>query len=316
MQRLRQFSAPPGAKTPFFPRKVAYEGRRLDDETADERHFEGASANMRFRGWILLIFGLLPTGCASLTDFHYEQTQRARARTAWRDHGVDSRPAAYARDYERGWKDGFYDVATGGKGCPPPVAPCHYWKPEQVLIDGDQPRLAYYSGFQDGAAVASQFPPTHYLRIWSSCECPVQQCETACPTVGCPAGPCGLIEQLHPVFEGGMIEHFHGEIIDAPEGLESPSSDSLSTPGVSPEPVPSPRQETGARRQDSSPADEPAGSRGIRFPVMPGPAAPYRLETSARLPKADSAVTADFGPMIEIQIKDRDSFALFTADRE
>lgn len=162
---------------------------------------------MSLRGWILLTWILMPlAGCASLTDFHYEQTQRARARAAWHEHGVATTPATYASDYRAGWKDGFYDVATGGKGCPPVVAPCHYWQPAQILVDCDQARHAYYSGFQDGVAAALQYPQTHYLKLWSSCECPLPVCENRCATaVCCPSGPCGLI--IQDEFPGAA-EHF------------------------------------------------------------------------------------------------------------
>ncbi len=72
---------------------------------------------MTVRKWLLSALLLAPlAGCSSLSDFHYEQTQHARARAAWRSHGCA--PNCYAKDYEAGWKDGFYDIATGGKGLP------------------------------------------------------------------------------------------------------------------------------------------------------------------------------------------------------
>ena len=150
---------------------------------------------MRLTGWILAALTLVPlAGCASLTDFHYEQTQRCRARGAWYEHGAATMPTAYGHDYRAGWKDGFYDVATGGKGCPPVVAPCRYWHPAQTIDHCDGARHAYYSGFQDGVAAALQYPDTHYLKLWSSCECPLPVCENRC----CPAPACcpdGLIVQ-------------------------------------------------------------------------------------------------------------------------
>ena len=83
--------------------------------------------------WMLAAWMLMPLlGCASLTDYKYEKTQRSRARSAWRDHGSNCKPNCYGKDYQKGWKDGFYDVATGGKGCPPVVAPVTYWKPSQI----------------------------------------------------------------------------------------------------------------------------------------------------------------------------------------
>jgi len=133
-------------------------------------------------------------GCASLNDHCYEKTQRARAREAWRQHGAPCKDQTCAKDYAAGWKDGFYDVATGGKGCPPVVAPSCYWKPSQILEACDSKRLAYYDGFQDGVACALQYPQTHYLKLWSSCECPLPSCENRCaPVSPCQNGNCGVL---------------------------------------------------------------------------------------------------------------------------
>jgi len=135
-------------------------------------------------------------GCASLNDHCYEKTQRARAREAWRQHGAPCKDQTCAKDYAAGWKDGFYDVATGGKGCPPVVAPSCYWKPSQILEHCDSKRLAYYDGFQDGVACALRYPQTHYLKLWSSCECPLPACENQCaPGVPCNNANCGVVSE-------------------------------------------------------------------------------------------------------------------------
>ncbi len=179
---------------------AGFAGKTRADDVDESRNQSSLPRNrcgMRSTGWILTAWMLLPlAGCASLTDFHYEQTQRSRARSAWHEHGVATMPPSYASDYRAGWKDGFYDVATGGRGCPPVVAPSHYWKPAQILADCDQARHTYYSGFQDGVAAALQYPDTHYLKLWASCECPLPVCENRCATtICCPGEPCGLIVQ-------------------------------------------------------------------------------------------------------------------------
>lgn len=181
---------------------------------------------MRIGTWILSALLLTPAvGCASLTDFHYEQTQRSRARAAWRDHGGHCKNSAYSRDYEAGWKDGFYDVATGGKGCPPVVAPCAYWKPSQILEDRDQARNAYYNGFQDGVACALRYPQTHYLRLWSSCECPGLECQQPCSgTQDCGCNRCSLPRFS---FEGGEgLSEFTPSMIPLPSAIEDSATSS------------------------------------------------------------------------------------------
>lgn len=202
---------------------------------------------MRAGTWILSVLLLTSAlGCASLTDFHYEQTQRSRARAAWRDHGGHCKNSAYQHDYEAGWKDGFYDVATGGKGCPPVVAPCAYWKPSQILEDRDQARNAYYNGFQDGVACALRYPQTHYLKLWSSCECPGLECQQPCS--GTPDCGCNHCSSPRFSFEGGEgLSEFAPTVIPLPTAFEdAPSGDTEVKPAV------------GAEGQANAPAESPA----------------------------------------------------------
>ncbi|HBJ36777.1 MAG TPA: hypothetical protein DDZ51_18885 [Planctomycetaceae bacterium] len=185
-------------------------------------------------------------GCASLTDHHYEQTQRARAREAWRQHGAKCRNPACEKDYAAGWKDGFYDVATGGKGCPPIVAPCKYWDPDQILVDRDSRRLAYYDGFQDGVASSLQYPPTHYLKLWSSCEFPLATCQNPCGSC-----PPAISTGGGFVYEGGefLIEDNYYQT----DGVRENGNESNQTPA--PEPVVTPEGEK--LKKDDSPLIAP-----------------------------------------------------------
>ncbi|MCM2373854.1 hypothetical protein [Aporhodopirellula aestuarii] len=127
-------------------------------------------------------------GCASINDCCYEKTQTMRAVKEYVKCGKPE-CSSYPHDYKCGWIDGFYEVATGGDSCPPAIAPARYWKPGQILKDCDNRRYAYYSGWQDGASRASQFPDTHYLRIYETCECPFPRCDKPCGDGAC--GPCG-----------------------------------------------------------------------------------------------------------------------------
>ncbi|MEL6895951.1 MAG: hypothetical protein AAFP90_07605 [Planctomycetota bacterium] len=165
-------------------------------------------------------------GCAALNDHNYETKQRMRAREQYRACGQPG-CEKYPLDYRKGWIDGFYAISTGGPCCPPAIAPQCYWDPDQILDDCDNRRHAYYSGWQDGANRAKDFPNTHYLRIFETCECPMPRCEP------CADGSCG------PCF-GGMI---HGDI--APANIVSDAS--LASPVTLDaviEPVPAPTPES------------------------------------------------------------------------
>ena len=160
-------------------------------------------------------------GCAGLNDCHYEKTQGLRA---LREYVRCGKPQCeeFPHDYKLGFLDGFYNIATGGPSCPPAVAPERYWNPKQVLKDCDNRRHAYYSGWQDGASRASQFPDTHHLKIFETCECPMPRCESACGAGGCV--PCGL---------GSVGSPAHAELIETP--YEQPSI--MPTPAVPPAPI-------------------------------------------------------------------------------
>jgi hypothetical protein len=160
-------------------------------------------------------------GCAGLNDAHYEKTQKLRAVREYISCG-NPQCEKFPHDYKLGWIDGFYNISTGGPSCPPAVAPERYWNPSQVLKDCDNRRHSYYSGWQDGASRASQFPDTHHLKIFETCECPMPRCETACGTGDCV--PCGL---------GSVGSPVHAELIEMPYVQES----ILPTPVVPPAPV-------------------------------------------------------------------------------
>lgn len=161
-----------------------------------------------FQSVVVLPLALL-AGCAGLNDCHYESTQKARAVRQYVECGKPS-CEKFPHDYKLGWLDGFYNIATGGPTCPPAVAPQRYWDPKTVLAHCDARRHSYYSGWQDGASRASQFPDTHHLKIFETCECPMPRCDQACGTGGCV--PCGL---------GSVGAPVHDELIETPYQGES-----------------------------------------------------------------------------------------------
>lgn len=210
-------------------------------------------------------------GCASITDSCYEKTQTVRA---FKEYIKCGKPecSSYPHDYKCGWIDGFYEVATGGECCPPAVAPARYYKPEQILKHCDNKRHAYYSGWQDGASRASQFPDTHYLRIYETCECPFPRCDKPCGDGTC--GPCGvpfvgmsasedMIEVL-PIEQSYMGEIIHdaGMVpVNPSEELGVQSSSNREIPGTPELPLESGTvvaEEMPAPKKVSAPKEAPA----------------------------------------------------------
>jgi hypothetical protein len=118
---------------------------------------------------------LILSGCTSLSDAKYELGQKIRTQQAW--YSFDgSHNQSFTLDYSTGWKAGYYDVATGGEGCPPVIAPRRYWKPPVFCEYDPSRRDEWYCGFQDGAACARSQPDHHFLKTFlppPTC-CPVQ----------------------------------------------------------------------------------------------------------------------------------------------
>ena len=150
----------------------------------------------------LIVLGcLLPSGCASIQDCHYERSQHFRSLVAYHQAGGQYR-GNFRSDYRRGWIDGYYEVVTGGPDCPPAIAPKRYWNPKQVLNDRGNRRNAYYSGWQDGAARASTVPDTHHLKVFESAECSLKRCD--CGPTSCQCQTTETVIQVDPAADDSL----------------------------------------------------------------------------------------------------------------
>jgi hypothetical protein len=118
--------------------------------------------------WSLLILveSITFSGCAGISDCKYDLGQKIRTNQAW--HAYDGcHDECFSCDYRQGWKAGYLDVATGGEGCPPLIAPKRYWKPPVFTHHDPSARDEWYCGYQDGAACAKTQPDFHYLKLWT-----------------------------------------------------------------------------------------------------------------------------------------------------
>ena len=212
----------------------------------------------------LSAFAILLTlsGCTALSDCKYELGQKIRTKQAW--HEFDGcHPECFTIDYSNGWKAGYYDVATGGKGCPPVVAPKEYWKPPVFCEYDPSRRDDWYCGFLDGAACAKCEPNHHYLQTYlpgPAC-CPVQA--VCCPEVI--EGP-----EIFP------MEQIHGDAVL--DELEGPPMDADSQlPGDA---APMPAIEPAKDQPSAAPA-----------PGQQSPSEDYEKDPATPSPQADSSGT-------------------------
>ena len=128
--------------------------------------------NMAVRAplWKVVALLLLVPGCTCISDCKYELDQKIRTANAWSAFDAGG---CVSCDYKSGWKAGYYDVITGGTGCPPVIAPKKYWKPPVFFEHDPGKRNDWYCGFQDGAACAKCEPDHHYLSTFLPCQNPV-----------------------------------------------------------------------------------------------------------------------------------------------
>jgi hypothetical protein len=80
---------------------------------------------------------------------------RKWAKLAWRNVQCANPEAAYSKDYEAGFEDGFaHFLYRGGNGEPPPLPPRHYRKITYQTPQGYRAIENWFEGYRHGAAVA------------------------------------------------------------------------------------------------------------------------------------------------------------------
>jgi len=104
----------------------------------------------------LLLLACLATsaGCVGLDDARLEGRLRRMARAAYATSPGACNGVVHSVDYAKGFEEGYYDVASGGDGCPPALPPKKYWRATYGSPVGQDHVDAWFQGFRDGAASA------------------------------------------------------------------------------------------------------------------------------------------------------------------
>jgi hypothetical protein len=127
----------------------------------------------------LLAAVLLPvSGCQSLYTGlgigTYWNEKKLRDRNWWAaKHAWDSRFDCYAnqlhiRDFAKGFKAGYMDVADGGTGCVPTFPPREYWGWKYQSCVGQARVAAWFAGYPHGARAAEEDGIGNYYQIQTS----------------------------------------------------------------------------------------------------------------------------------------------------
>ena len=97
-----------------------------------------------------------------------DYTNRALAEKAWIRHKHRYIGLQYLREFKDGFIDGYIDVATGGTGCTPDLAPRKYWGWSYQTPHGHAAVGAYFRGFPIGAKAADEDGVGHWRQIQTS----------------------------------------------------------------------------------------------------------------------------------------------------
>jgi hypothetical protein len=142
-------------------------------------------------------------------EFMVGYRNRAMAEKAWhcRKHRFGNQP--YGHEYKEGFIDGYIEIAGGGLGCCPKIAPSRYWGWKYQSATGRQAVNAWFEGYPMGVQAAEQDGIGNWGRIRTM----------GVPTAGGVGGSCnscgsGVVDPLN-----GMPEMIPGEM---PEGMTDP----------------------------------------------------------------------------------------------
>jgi len=134
--------------------------------------------------WIGLLLTAM-SGCVNIRNMHEDLYTRREAHQAYKS-ACHPDSLSTSRDFERGWKQGYYDVILGMPPCPPSTPPEAYWGPKFNGPAGRQAIAEWFAGYQAGACVASGNCPSDTIPAGPYCERP--------PTAGCFGPACSVVE--------------------------------------------------------------------------------------------------------------------------
>jgi hypothetical protein len=95
------------------------------------------------------------------------------ARRAWHARSACFANQKDLKDFARGFRAGYMDIADGGTGCLPTFPPREYWGWKYQSCEGQAKVAAWFAGFPHGARAAEEDGIGNYSQIQTSL--PVQQ---------------------------------------------------------------------------------------------------------------------------------------------
>jgi hypothetical protein len=136
----------------------------------------------RWKLLLVIVATTMLTGCAwapgalCLNPFIHHRNYRA-AKAAWLTYGRgDLGPwAPLCKDFEAGWREGYYDVADGKDGQRPITPPRRYWAARYQSPAGERQVEAWFAGYELGAAAAQRDGIGYWAFVPTSLGVPAQE---------------------------------------------------------------------------------------------------------------------------------------------
>lgn len=94
------------------------------------------------------------TGCSGLSSYRDDMAIQAMAKRSYARREGKRAVGPCSKDYERGWRQAYFDISHGGDGCPPSVPPEVYWSTKYQNPQGCKHITAWYDGYRCGSAAA------------------------------------------------------------------------------------------------------------------------------------------------------------------
>jgi hypothetical protein len=161
------------------------ESSMVVDEITSQRDGRASDGKPSRKCWVacvMIAFGLASsTGCTAWTgaqqswqynrywnDGMMSYRQKCMATKAWHSRKHCYINQKNLKDFSRGFKAGYMDVAAGRDGCTPAFPPREYWGWKYQSCEGQARVAAWFSGYPQGAMAAEKEGVGNWTQIQTS----------------------------------------------------------------------------------------------------------------------------------------------------
>jgi hypothetical protein len=244
----------------------------------------------------LLLLVAMGGGCAQIEDMRLKSQQRRLAYSSWAGAGGSYCHVAHSVDFQKGYVDGYTDVASGGDGCPPALPPKKYWGAAYQTPNGREHVKAWFAGFREGAEAAKRDGVESFSQIYVSPEhrrpnmAPGYQGQPMPSAVGSMEVPTP--PPMQPVPQAPVQAPVNNApAIKPPIGSQNPDKPmSITPPRLNPPPAPTPMATERPKVPEIPNSNLPQANAGSLSPPAPVWPTTAPLSSTEQQPKPPAAV--------------------------